>query len=66
MSRASRRSLRQVFAVPALIALASVTGLVGALVADGVWDTLASLCLAVPAAIFCAYVAYPLSFRARR
>jgi hypothetical protein len=56
MSRAPRQSLAQIFAVPALIALASAMGLAGALVGEGVWDTLSSLCLAVPAAIFCACV----------
>jgi xanthosine utilization system XapX-like protein len=58
MSGTSRQSLVQVFAVPALIALASVMGLVGALVGDGVWDVVSSLCLAIPAIIFCACVAW--------
>ncbi len=39
MSRAPRQSLAQIFAVPALIALASAMGLAGALVGEGVWDT---------------------------
>ena len=58
MSSASRQSLGQIFVVPAFIALLSAIGLVGALVADGVWDTLSSLCLAIPAVIFCACVAW--------
>jgi hypothetical protein len=58
MSRAPRQSLRQIFAVPALIALASAMGLAGALVGEGVWDVVSSLCLATPAIIFCACVAW--------
>jgi xanthosine utilization system XapX-like protein len=58
MSRAPRQSLRQIFAVPAVIALASAMGLVGALVGEGVWDALSSLCVAIPAIIFCACVAW--------
>ena len=58
MSSGPRQSLAQIFAVPALIALASAMGLVGALVGEGVWDTLSSLCLAVPAIIFCACVTW--------
>jgi hypothetical protein len=50
--RSSRQSLRQIFAVPALAASASVLGLVGALVGDGIWDWLSSICLAIPSAIF--------------
>jgi hypothetical protein len=38
--------------VPALVASASVPGLVGALVGDGIWDWLSSICLAIPVAIF--------------
>jgi len=51
-SRSSRQSLWQIFAVPALVASASVLGLVGALVGDGIWDWLSSICLAIPVAIF--------------
>jgi xanthosine utilization system XapX-like protein len=58
MSNASRRSLGQIFVAPALIALASAIGLVGALVGDGVWDVVSSLCLAIPAIIFCSCVAW--------
>lgn len=37
------RSLSQIFRAPAVVALASVVGLVSALIADGVWDTLSWL-----------------------
>jgi len=46
-----RQSLRQIFAVPLLLALLSAVGLVSALVGDGVWDALSWLTLAVPVAI---------------
>jgi hypothetical protein len=55
-SSSSRQSLGQIFTVPALIALTSAVGLLAALVGDGIWDVLSSLCLAIPAAIFCACV----------
>jgi xanthosine utilization system XapX-like protein len=58
MRSALRQSLPQIFVVPALIALASAVGLVGALVGDGVWDVASSLCLAIPAVIFCACVVW--------
>lgn len=45
------RSLRQIFAVPALVALASVVGLVSALVGDGSWDALSWLALGLPVAL---------------
>jgi low temperature requirement protein LtrA len=48
----SRQSLRQIFALPALVGLASLAGLIGALVGDGVWDLLWSMGLAIPAALF--------------
>jgi len=38
--------------MPALVALVSVVGLAGALVGDGIWDWLSSICLAIPPAIF--------------
>ena len=65
MKSASRQSLGQVFAVPALIALASAMGLFGALVGDGAWDVASSLCLAIPAVIFCACVAWKRFARVR-
>ncbi|MBX3622776.1 MAG: hypothetical protein KF891_22645 [Rhizobacter sp.] len=50
------RTLRQVFAVPALLALTSVVGLVSALVGDGPWDALswAGLGSAAAAGLWCA------------
>jgi hypothetical protein len=56
--RLSRQSLWQIFAVPELIALASVVGLVGALLGDGIWDWLSSICLAIPPAVFGVCVAW--------
>ena len=47
-----RQSIAQIFAAPAVVALASAAGLIGALVGDGIWDLLSSICLAVPAVLF--------------
>lgn len=45
------RSLRQIFAVPAWAALASLIGLVSALVGDGPWDGLSWAGLGLPVAL---------------
>lgn len=42
---ATARGLRQVFAMPALLAAASLVGLMSALVGDGPWDALSWACL---------------------
>jgi hypothetical protein len=61
--RSPRQSLAQIFAVPALIALTTTLALVGALVADGIWDVASSICLAIPAAVFCLCVVWRKSAR---
>jgi hypothetical protein len=52
----SRQPLARIFAVPALVAVISAAGLAGALVGDGIWDWLSSICLAIPPVIFLACV----------
>lgn len=42
--------MRRAFGVPLLLALSSALGLGAALVADGVWDALSGLLLALPVA----------------
>lgn len=39
------RRLQEIFAVPALLALLSIVGLISALLADGLWDALSWLAL---------------------
>jgi hypothetical protein len=43
-----RRSLRQVFAAPAAMAVLGIVGLVSALIGDDVWDALSWGALAAP------------------
>jgi hypothetical protein len=50
MSRKQRPGLARTFAVPALIALASLAGLFVALLGDGVFDFASWLTLAMPVA----------------
>jgi hypothetical protein len=50
-----RRSLAQIFAIPTLVGIASLGGLVFALVGDGAWDALSWAALALPAALFALY-----------
>ena len=44
----STMSLRRVFGVPLLLAIATVIGLISALLADGIWDALSWITLALP------------------
>jgi hypothetical protein len=44
-------SLRAIFLIPAVVAVLSLIGLVGALLDEGAWDLLASALLAVPVAV---------------
>jgi len=52
------RTLGQIFAIPMLIGVMSVVGLVAALVGDGIWDGLSWLMLVAPIAIYviCIYI----------
>ena len=51
MASASRRTLRQIFLVPAIIALIVAFGLISALLGDGVWDAASWVALALPLAV---------------
>jgi hypothetical protein len=50
LSAARRRALR-VFAVPILLGLLSVVGLLSALLGDDIWDALSWFALGVPCAV---------------
>lgn len=43
--------LTRTFAVPAMLAALTATGLVGALLGDGIWDALAWVGLGIPVAL---------------
>ena len=49
MSRKDQ-SLTAIFAAPALLAALSLTGLIGALLADGAWDVIGAALLTAPVA----------------
>jgi hypothetical protein len=49
-----RRSIRQIFVVPLIVAILSAIGLVSALVGNGVWDGVSWSALLIPIAL-CAY-----------
>ena len=53
------RTIKQIFAVPALIGVMSIAGLVSALVGDGVWDGLSWLMLVTPIVIYAACIYLP-------
>ena len=59
------RMLGQIFAVPALIGVMSIVGLVAALVGDGVWDGLSWLMLLTPVVIYAACIYIPRRPKAR-
>lgn len=48
---ATRRSALRVFAIPLLLGLLSVVGLLSALLGDNVWDALSWFALGVPCAV---------------
>ncbi|MGD9838107.1 MAG: hypothetical protein AB7F72_05240 [Afipia sp.] len=52
--RARRQTNGQIFAIPMLLGVLSVVGLVSALVGDGVWDGVSWATLAVPI-VLCGY-----------
>lgn len=49
-----RQTNRQIFAIPMVLGLLSVVGLVSALVGDGFWDGVSWLTLAIPI-VLCGY-----------
>ena len=53
------RTIGQIFAVPALIGVMSIVGLVAALVGDGIWDGLSWLMLVTPVIIYAACIYLP-------
>lgn len=62
MTRPRTLRLMLVFAVPALIAAASLIGLVGALLDDGAWDVVGWIGLGIPvAALVWARIVRPLA-----
>ena len=44
------QSLKQIFAIPAVVGLATVVGLISALVGDGMWDALSWVTLGLATA----------------
>lgn len=54
MPSSRRQTTRQIFAVPLVLAILSIIGLVSALVGDGMWDGLSWIALAIPIAL-CGY-----------
>ncbi|MBN9499768.1 MAG: hypothetical protein J0H39_23725 [Alphaproteobacteria bacterium] len=49
-----RQTTTQIFAVPLLLAILSIVGLVSALVGDGAWDGLSWIALGIPI-VLCGY-----------
>ena len=52
----SRRSLRQIFAIPFLIAVVSAAGLVSGLVGDGWWDVISWGALGLPVVLYLVFI----------
>jgi hypothetical protein len=55
----TRRSLAQIFAVPLMIAIVSIAGLVSALVGDGRWNTFSWFALGLPVLLYVYCVGRP-------
>jgi hypothetical protein len=56
MNRA-RPTLKQIFLIPAILAVLSIGGLIFALVEDGIWDALSWIALSAPIALYVGYIA---------
>jgi hypothetical protein len=54
-----RRSFRQIFGVPILLAIITAAGLLSALLGDGVWNALSWFVLSIPVAVIMFYAARP-------
>jgi hypothetical protein len=54
-ARTRHRTLREIFAWPAIIAVLSTVGLMSALLGDGIWDGVSWIVLAVPVALYCGF-----------
>jgi hypothetical protein len=52
-----RQTLKQIFLIPAILAVLTFGGLVFALVEDGIWDALSWAALSVPIALYIACIA---------
>lgn len=52
----NHRTLRQIFAMPIVIGIASTVGLIAALVGDGWWDGLSWLSLSLPVLLYLFFV----------
>ena len=50
------RNLRQIFAVPLVVAIVSTVGLVAALVGDEWWDVVSWVALALPALLYLVFI----------
>jgi len=55
-ARTRYRTIRQIFAWPAVIAVLSTVGLLSALLGDGIWDGVSWVVLAVPVALYYGFV----------
>jgi hypothetical protein len=49
-----RQTNTQIFAIPLVLAILSIVGLISALVGDGIWDGLSWITLAIPI-LLCGY-----------
>jgi len=52
--RARRQTNGQIFAIPLVLGVLSIVGLISALVGDGVWDSVSWATLAIPI-LLCGY-----------
>lgn len=56
MTQNRLHSLRQIFAMPMVLAILSAVGLLAALLGDGIWDGISWLALTYPIWIICRHV----------
>jgi hypothetical protein len=52
-------SVRTVYAIPLVLSLITITGLIAALLGDGLWDAISWTLLALPIALLCYFLFLP-------
>jgi cell division protein FtsW (lipid II flippase) len=57
MTTAARQSLKQIFLIPAILAVLSTGGLIFALIEDGIWDALSWIALSIPIVLYVSCIA---------
>ncbi|HWL04175.1 MAG TPA: hypothetical protein VNQ99_04450 [Xanthobacteraceae bacterium] len=59
VNRSRRQTLTKIFAWPLVIGVLSITGLIAALVGDGIWDRVSWATLLLPSVLYVVFLLRP-------